>query len=213
MLNQILWTSGRRDQNRLNSSRYPGVASMGRVTVQCTVMRAPPLPSHHCDRIAFVVADALVTVVLHAIVETGGSRARVAANDGDVNRSEAADDGGVHQIRAAIIGKPAECDQRSEVFGLVRIASGAMQRRFPGNLEGEKGRVSAEDAGPNAQNLPVLQASPFRRREYAGPGSQPYVRCAPVSIRSPGRNCPGSFPKEIDSVTAAHGYGLFSLSR
>ncbi len=96
---------------------------------------------------------------------------RLAANDGDVNRPEAAnDDGGAHQIRAAIIGEPAEGDQRTEVFGLVRIASGAMQRTFPGDLEGEKGRVSAEDAAPNAQNLPVLHASPLPRHEFAGPG-------------------------------------------
>ena len=39
MLNQILWTSGRSDQNRLKSARYPGRASIGLVTVQCTAMR------------------------------------------------------------------------------------------------------------------------------------------------------------------------------
>ena len=43
MLNQILRISGRSDQNRENSARYPGRSSICRVTVQCTVTVCPAM--------------------------------------------------------------------------------------------------------------------------------------------------------------------------
>jgi hypothetical protein len=71
---------------------------------------------------------------------------------------------------AAKVGEIAERDAAAEVFGLVRVATGAAQRTLARDLNGQKRSVARQDVAPGTKNFRRSHESLLTRGDNTGAG-------------------------------------------